>query len=42
MAEDLCRKLVESFLESSWPSVKTLVEKLKEEKSGNAVPCFNS
>jgi len=40
MAEDLCRKLVESFLESSWPSVKTLVEKLKEEKSGNAVTLF--
>jgi hypothetical protein len=43
MAEDLRRMLVESFLESSWPCVKTIVEKLasfKEEKNGKPVSMF--
>ena len=43
MTEDLCRMLVENFLESSWPCVKTIVKKLasfKEEKKGKPVPMF--
>ncbi|HLE75410.1 MAG TPA: hypothetical protein VI864_05130 [Candidatus Bathyarchaeia archaeon] len=43
MTEDLCRMLVESFLGSSWPCVKTIVEKLasfKEEKNGKPVAMF--
>jgi len=43
MTEDLCRMLVENFLESSWPCVKTIVEKLagfKEEKNGKPVSMF--
>jgi hypothetical protein len=43
VTEDLCRTLAESFLESSWPSVKTIVEKLasfKEEKNGKPVSVF--
>jgi hypothetical protein len=43
MTEDLCRILVENFLKSSWPCVKTIVEKLagfKEEKNGKPVSMF--
>jgi len=43
MPEDLCRVLVENFLKSSWPCVKTIVEKLanfKEEKTGKPVSLF--
>jgi len=43
MADDLCRLLVENFLESSWPCVEALVEKLAhftEEKSNNPVSLF--
>jgi hypothetical protein len=43
MTEDLCRMLVEDFLENSWPCVKTIVEKLaifEEEKSGKPVSMF--
>jgi len=29
MPDDLCRTLVEDFLESSWPCMKTIVEKLR-------------
>jgi hypothetical protein len=32
MPDDLCRKLLEDFLESSWPSVGILVEQLKSFK----------
>lgn len=40
MADDLCRVLVENFLESSWQCVEALAEKLsrfKEEKNGKPV-----
>jgi hypothetical protein len=43
VADDLCRMLVEEFLKSSWPCVKTIVEKLvdfKEEKNGKPVSMF--
>jgi hypothetical protein len=43
MPDDLCRILVESFLKSSWPCVKTIVDKLasfKEEKVGRNVSFF--
>jgi hypothetical protein len=43
MVDDLCRKLVEEFLKSSWSCVKAIVEKLtgpKEEKNGKPVPLF--
>ena len=43
MTEDLCRMLVENFLKSSWPCVKTIVEKLasfKEEKNEKPVSLF--
>jgi hypothetical protein len=43
MIEDLCRMLVENFLENSWPCVKTIVEELaifEEEKSGKPVSMF--
>jgi hypothetical protein len=35
MVEDLCNMLVESFLKNSWPSLKTLVEKLGSFGEGN-------
>ena len=43
MADDLCRMLVENFLESSWSCVKAIVEKLanfKGEKNGKPVSLF--
>jgi len=43
MTEDLCRVLVENFLENSWSCVKTIVEKIanfEEEKSGKPVSMF--
>jgi hypothetical protein len=43
MVDDLCRVLVENFLESSWQSVQALVEKLaafKEEESRKTVSLF--
>jgi len=43
MPNDLCRILTEDFLKSSWPCVKTIVEKLasfKEEKQGKPVSLF--
>jgi hypothetical protein len=43
MPDDLCRMLLEDFLESSWPCVKTFVEKLrgfKKEKQRKPVSLF--
>ena len=36
MSDDLCRRLLEDFLESSWSSVEVIVEQLKgfKEKVG--------
>ena len=32
MSDDLCRRLVEDFLENSWPCVESIVEKLRDFK----------
>jgi hypothetical protein len=44
MPDDLCRMLTEDFLKSSWPCVKTIVEKLKgfkeEERQRKPVSLF--
>jgi copper chaperone CopZ len=44
MPDDLCRPLAEDFLKSSWPCVKTIVEKLRdfkaEETKRKPVPLF--
>jgi len=43
MANDLCHLLIEGFLESSWPCVTALVDKLAhftEEKNNNSVSLF--
>jgi hypothetical protein len=43
MTEDLCRILLQNFLENSWPCVRTIVEKLvnfEAEKNGKPVSLF--